>query len=158
MPAVVESSQFLAYRPQEGHSSTANGTKNTLSNGHVHDEFLRLEGPQQDILLLHGPRKKYSLERGQDIPDLQRDDEVLIQVLAIGLNPVDWKGADYGFTQPRYPWVNGRDFAGIVVKAARNGGRVKHGDIVFGPSTDYRDVRKAAYQEVSLHCRRAAIC
>ena len=25
--------------------------------------------------------------------------------------------------------------------------RIKVGDIVFGPSTDYRDVRKAAYQE-----------
>jgi len=43
--------------------------------------------------------------------------------------------------------VNGRDFAGIVVKAPRKHSRIQQGDIVFGPSTDYRDVRKAAYQE-----------
>ena len=45
------------------------------------------------------------------------------------------------------PWVNGRDFAGIVVRAPRAPSRIKIGDIVCGPSTDYRDVRKAAYQE-----------
>jgi NADPH:quinone reductase-like Zn-dependent oxidoreductase len=60
---------------------------------------------------------------------------------------VDWKGNDYGFGQPSYPWVNGRDFAGIVVKAPRKPSRIQQGDVVFGPSTDYRDVRKAAYQE-----------
>ena len=83
----------------------------------------------------------------RDIPELHGDDEILVQVLAIGLNPVDWKGADYGFGQPSYPWVNGRDFSGIVVKAPRKPSRIQLGDVVFGPSTDYRDVRKAAYQE-----------
>lgn len=111
------------------------------------DEFLRLSSPQQDVLLLHGPRQKYSLEKAKKIPELRGDDEILVQVLAIGLNPVDWKGADYGFGQPSYPWVNGRDFAGIVVKAPRKPSRIQQGDVVFGPSTDYRDVRKAAYQE-----------
>ena len=62
--------------------------------------------------------------------------------------------------------MNGRDFAGIVVKASKSPSRIKAGDVVraqfdqswvirlwltvfkvFGPSTDYRDVRKAAYQE-----------
>lgn len=54
-------------------------------NGHSHhDEFLRLESPQQDMLLLHGPRQKYSLEKAKDIPELRKDDEILVQVLAIG--------------------------------------------------------------------------
>lgn len=132
-----------------GHGSL-NGAVNGNSNG-THsphnDEFLRLDAPQQDLLLLHGPRQKYKLEKSKDIPDLQGEREILVQVLAIGLNPVDWKGADYGFSQPSYPWVNGRDFAGIVVRAPRNDSRIKQGDVVFGPSTDYRDVRKAAYQE-----------
>lgn len=138
-----------------GHS---NGHANGLSNGHANgygkadshdDQFLRLDEPQQDILLLHGPRQKYSLAKAQDIPTLRDDREILVQVLAIGLNPVDWKGADYDFGQPEYPWVNGRDFAGIVVRAPRekHSSRIRQGDIVFGPSTDYRDVRKAAYQE-----------
>lgn len=60
------------------------------------DEFLQLSQPQQDVLLLHGPGKRYSLEKQKDIPTLKTDREVLIQVLAIGLNPVDWKGPDYG--------------------------------------------------------------
>ncbi|KAK4554152.1 hypothetical protein LTR86_008679 [Recurvomyces mirabilis] len=126
-------------------SASLNGKTNGAS--HQEDEFLKLSSPQQDILLLHGPRQKYSLERSKDIPELQGDNEILVQVLAIGLNPVDWKGADYGFGQPSYPWVNGRDFAGIVVKASKSSGRVEQGDVVFGPSTDYRDIRKAAYQE-----------
>lgn len=136
-----------------------------LANGHSHatkeheDDFIRLEKPQQDLLLLHGPRQKYSLERAKDIPELREDHEILIQVLAIGLNPVDWKGADYGFSQPSYPWVNGRDFAGIVVKAPRKPSRIQQGDVVFGPSTDYRDLRKAAYQEyvVTTDCNVARV-
>ncbi|KAK4627982.1 FMNH(2)-dependent dimethylsulfone monooxygenase [Fulvia fulva] len=135
-----------------GLNGQVNGHTNGHSNGVKHaingdDEFLRLDAPQQDLLLLHGPRQKYSLEKSRGIPELQGDREILVQVLAIGLNPVDWKGADYGFSQPSYPWVNGRDFAGIVVRAPRDSSRVKQGDVVFGPSTDYRDVRKAAYQE-----------
>lgn len=124
-----------------------NSLNGTAAQTHDEDEFLRLEKPQQDLLLLHGPRQKYTLEKAKEIPELRGDDEILVQTLAIGLNPVDWKGADYGFSQPSYPWINGRDFAGIVVKAPRQNSRIKQGDVVFGPSTDYRDVRKAAYQE-----------
>lgn len=69
---------------------------NGVSTPPIKDEFIRLETPQQDVLLLHGPRQRYSLEKAHDIPELRSDREILIQVLAIGLNPVDWKGADYG--------------------------------------------------------------
>ena len=75
--------------------------------------------------------------------------------------------SDYNFGLPSFPWVNGRDFAGIVIKTGKAALRVKTGDVVWslkicsqkyfvlgltyskvlGPSTDYRDVRKAAYQE-----------
>ena len=125
----------------------------SVNYGETEDEFLRLDKAQQDVLLLHGPRQKYHLEKGTDLPELQSEDEILIQVLAIGLNPVDWKGNDYDFGQPSYPWINGRDFAGIVVRAPRRPSRVQQGDVVFGASTDYRDIRKAAYQEyiVSTH-------
>jgi dimethyl sulfone monooxygenase SfnG len=164
----------LAYRNINGANGTTNGDSDekltngsySKANGYINgntsgstnagnhrsadDEFLRLSSPQQDVLLLHGPRQKYSLEKAKDIPELRGDDEILVQVLAIGLNPVDWKGNDYGFGQPSYPWVNGRDFAGIVVKAPRKPSRVQQGDVVFGPSTDYRDVRKAAYQEYAV--------
>ena len=46
--------------------------------------------------------------------------------------------------------MNGRDFAGIVVKGPKRPSRIHTGDVVFGPSTDYRDVRKAAYQEFTI--------
>lgn len=176
MPSVLSNTPFMSLRPDHscgredkekapatnGYKSVSrtetNGYTNGLTNGHTipikqekthEDDFLRLGAPQQDLLLLHGPRQKYTLAKAQDIPTLQDDREILIQVLAIGLNPVDWKGADYGFSQPSYPWINGRDFAGIVVRPPRQkyGSRIKQGDIVFGPSTDYRDLRKAAYQE-----------
>lgn len=72
-----------------------------------------------------------------------------MQVVAIGLNPVDWKGpyarllqklrrpfahgenSDYDFGLPSFPWVNGRDFAGIVVKTGKGASRVKAGDVVL---------------------------
>ncbi|KAL8710255.1 MAG: hypothetical protein Q9220_005187 [cf. Caloplaca sp. 1 TL-2023] len=137
----------------------SNGHANGHVNGHISDiapftkghadletdgdVFQHLSKPQQDILLLHGPGQKYALQKNGHIPELRSEREVLIQVLAVGLNPVDWKGPDYNFGLPSFPWINGRDFAGLVIKAGKGVSRIK----VFGPSTDYRDVRKAAYQE-----------
>ena len=43
------------------------------------DGFQHLSKPQQDVLLLHGPRQKYSLET-TEIPDLTSDREILVQV------------------------------------------------------------------------------
>ena len=121
MPSTLSSSPFLSLKPDQecgrsaSHSTPSsqslngklsringNGTNGTngVNGAHEHDDFLRLSSPQQDLLLLHGPRQKYVLEKARDIPELTRDDEILVQVLAIGLNPVDWKGADYGFSQP----------------------------------------------------------
>ena len=45
----------------------------------------------QSQLQLHAARQAYSLEHGCQIPDLSGEDEVLLQVYAIGLNPIDWK-------------------------------------------------------------------
>jgi hypothetical protein len=115
MPSTLSSSPFLSLKPDQDcgrssvqsprehsggkHLQNGNGT-NGVNGHHEEDDFLRLSSPQQDLLLLHGPRQKYVLEKARDIPELTRDDEILVQVLAIGLNPVDWKGADYGFSQP----------------------------------------------------------
>ena len=44
------------------------------------DRFHRLPKPQQEILLLHGPRQRYSLEKARDIPELKSDQEILVQV------------------------------------------------------------------------------
>ena len=39
-------------------------------------------------------------------------------------------GSDYNFGIPSLPWVNGRDFAGVVIKTDRSVTRVKAGDVV----------------------------
>lgn len=116
---------------------------------HVHDEeeTARLLSSDQSVLLIHGPGKEYTLTRNRLIPEQKADHEILIKVLAIGLNPVDWKGPDYNFGLPSLPWINGRDLAGVVVKAHKSLRRIRVGDVVLSPSTDYRDIRKAAFQE-----------
>lgn len=49
-------------------------------NGNHDDAFQHLPKPQQDILLLHGPRQKYRLEKAREIPEIQSDREILVQV------------------------------------------------------------------------------
>lgn len=49
------------------------------------------------------------------------------------------------------PYVSGRELSGVVVKAPRaQNSRIREGDVVTIPSTDYRDLRKAAFQEYSV--------
>lgn len=90
------------------------------------------------------------------------------QVLAIGLNPIDWKAPyvntlhrrmhgtnarwprAFNFGIPSLPWINGRDLAGLVLQVPSENSRVRVGDIVLVPSTDYRDIRKAAFQEYAI--------
>jgi NADPH:quinone reductase-like Zn-dependent oxidoreductase len=58
---------------------------------------------------------------------------------------------DYNFGIPILPYVAGREFAGVVVKAPEAPeSRIKRGDVVAIPSTDYRDLRKAAFQQYSV--------
>lgn len=101
----------------------------------------------QSVLLIHGPGEEYKLTENHDVPQPKSDHEILVKVIAVGLNPVDWKGPDYNFGMPSLPWINGRDFAGVVVKASKKLRRLKVGDVILSPSTDYRDIRKAAFQE-----------
>lgn len=44
------------------------------------DRFQRLPKPQQEILVIHGPRQRYRLEKAHDIPELKTDHEILVQV------------------------------------------------------------------------------
>lgn len=47
--------------------------------------------------------------------------------------PVDNGLSDYNFGVPSFPWINGRDFAGVVVKVGKAVSRVKLGDAVSIP-------------------------
>ncbi|KAL7926784.1 GroES-like protein [Trichoderma austrokoningii] len=101
----------------------------------------------QTVLLLHGPRQAYQITNGYDVPLLVEDDETLIQTYTIGLNPIDWKAPDYNFGIATLPYIAGRELAGRVAIAPKRNSRLKEGDRVLVISTDYRDLRKAAYQE-----------
>lgn len=58
---------------------------------------------------------------------------------------------DFNFGIPTLPYIAGREFAGTVVKAPNAGNsRIKDGDVIVVPSTDYRDLRKAAFQQYSV--------
>jgi hypothetical protein len=46
---------------------------------------------KQQVLLLHAPKQKYVLTDDYAIPELKNEEELLIKVQYIGLNPIDWK-------------------------------------------------------------------
>lgn len=82
---------FDSKQPEKG--ATPNVT-NADTNGSGHrdtfygdDAFHHLPKPQQNILLLHGPRQKYSLHTTGQIPELRASREILVQVgiITIGL-------------------------------------------------------------------------
>ncbi|KAL1885679.1 hypothetical protein Plec18167_001174 [Paecilomyces lecythidis] len=131
-------------------------TDTTRSNSPID---AKLQTSKQNVLLLHAAREKYKLIEDHAIPTLIHNGEILVKVLAIGLNPIDWKAPAFNFGIPALPWINGRDFAGVVVQVSNESSRVRAGDIVLVPSTDYRDIRKAAFQEyaVATHYNAARI-
>lgn len=57
--------------------------------------------------------------------------EVLVEVRAAALNPLDWKIHDYDFMISEYPAVLGSDAAGVVVKVGEGVGNVCVGDRVY---------------------------
>ncbi|KAI5209494.1 GroES-like protein [Aureobasidium subglaciale] len=105
---------------------------------------------QQSIALLHAARERLVLTEGYPVPLPKTEDELVVKIKAIGLNPVDWKSIDYNFAIPQLPYIAGRDFAGIVVRAPTASSRLRVGDLVLSPSTDYRDIRKSAFQEYAI--------
>ncbi|KAF7867290.1 hypothetical protein EAF04_005373 [Stromatinia cepivora] len=114
----------------------------------IHNSNLNVS--HQEVLLLHGPKQRYIHATEHPIPSLNDGREMLVAVEIIGLNPIDWKAPDFGFGLPSLPCISGRDFAGKVVKPPQANSRFKSGDIVMGISTDYRDSRKAAYQQYAV--------
>ncbi|KAK5992772.1 hypothetical protein PT974_06188 [Cladobotryum mycophilum] len=106
----------------------------------------------QTVLLLHGPRQPYQTTPSFEIPRLVDDRETLIKTYTIGLNPIDWKApgalaSDFNFGIATLPYIAGRELAGKVVELPRGSSRLRRGDRTLVISTDYRDLRKAAYQE-----------
>ena len=76
------------------------------------------------------------------------DDQLLIQVKACSVNPVDFKirrGDLKMLSGKKFPKVNGSDFSGVVVKAGKNVKRFQPGDEVYG---SLNALRGGAYAEM----------
>ncbi|KAI0438923.1 quinone oxidoreductase [Xylaria telfairii] len=108
-----------------------------------------MNGPRasQTVLLLHAPKQSYQVSKDHATPRIDNGSELLIQTQVIGLNPIDWKAPDFGFGIPVLPYIAGRELVGQVVRTSGSTTRFQEGDQVIVISTDYRDLRKAAFQE-----------
>jgi len=80
----------------------------------------------------------------RDVPTPHpREHEVLVRVVAAGVNPVDWKMRER--SERRLPFVLGQDFAGVVVATGERVQRYDVGERVFGVARDH-----GAYAEFTL--------
>ncbi|KAK8105247.1 GroES-like protein [Apiospora kogelbergensis] len=101
----------------------------------------------QKAAVLRSLKQPYLVDHDCAVPKVLHEWEILVKSHVIGLNPIDWKAPDFGFGIPTLPYTGGRELAGRVIQASKSTSRVKEGDNVICISTDYRDLRKAAYQE-----------
>lgn len=78
--------------------------------------------------------------------------EILVQNKYVGLNHVDWKSKKYRFNIYSFPWVNGRESSGVVVKRGSKVDKKKFplATEVFLASTSYRDLRTSTFQEYTV--------
>ncbi len=74
----------------------------------------------------------------EDVPCPQpKEDQVLVRVLAAGVNPADWKmrsGMYRAFMQLPLPFTSGLEMAGIVEATGSSASGFKKGQAVFGPA------------------------
>ncbi|KAI4678502.1 uncharacterized protein J4E84_008758 [Alternaria hordeiaustralica] len=138
-------------------SITAASSKETISKRRKTIEQVQPKGKEetlptvQSALKLHAIRQPYNVSTDHPLPSIQHDSELLVKVQAAGLNPIDWKAPDYNFGIPTLPYISGREYSGtVLLTPTRTSSRIKKGDRVLVPSTDYRDPRKAAYQHYSI--------
>ncbi|KAJ1570050.1 hypothetical protein HK096_004208 [Nowakowskiella sp. JEL0078] len=73
-------------------------------------------------------------------------DEVVVNVKAAGLNPLDWKMAKFGFYVPAWPTVFGHSGSGVITSVGENVKNHKIGDRVFFQG-GMAAARNSAFQE-----------
>ena len=110
--------------------------------------------------------------RYEEIPQPEiEDDEVLVEVHAASVNPVDWKqrkGNHKFFLKARFPIVPGYDISGRIIKCGSEVTKFKDGDQVFcrltkrfgGAFAEYATARESALSlkpENMDHIHAAAI-
>jgi hypothetical protein len=102
-------------------------------------EFVKDEKPlwKDDVQTIRRNRALVIASKGtygfteDKFPELVHEKEVMISNRATGLNPIDYKSVDYNFCLPEFPWVTGREMAGIVEVVGSEVTEFKVGDHVW---------------------------
>jgi NADPH:quinone reductase-like Zn-dependent oxidoreductase len=96
-----------------------------------------------------GPENLCSEEVTEPVPAI---DEVLIQVRAASVNPVDAKirSGEFPRFRPQLPAILGRDISGVVVDVGKEVSGVAKGDTVFG----MLDYDRGAYAQYAVASAR----
>lgn len=87
--------------------------------------------PSTQNALMVTPDRSYRLEQNFPVPQELGKDEVMIRTRAVGLNHIDWKSVESNSCLPDFPWVMGREMAGVVEKVGPDVSRMKAGDAVW---------------------------
>lgn len=74
---------------------------------------------------------RYEVLESCQFPSLNHESEVIIRTRAVGLNPIDYKSMDFNFCLPEFPWITGREMAGIVENVGSNVVNLKVGQRVW---------------------------
>ena len=77
-----------------------------------------------------------------------KDNEVLIKVRSVGVNPIDSFVRAGSFSPQPFPYIPGMDFAGTVEQVGSKVTAVKEGDRVYGSTTDGMNNAYAEYVAV----------
>lgn len=94
-----------------------------------------------------GDSKQLKFESSVPIPQLD-DNQVIVEVKAVGVNPIDPYVRNGGFGPQPFPYIPGMDFAGNVKAVGKNVTAVKQGDRVYGSTTKEMNNAYAEYVAV----------
>lgn len=101
---------------------------------------------EQKALFLSGPKGRF-VTRNTTVPSPGAG-EILVEIHATALNPVDWKIKAYNFLIEEYPAILGTDAAGIVKAVGKGVKNFKVGDRVLHQG--YFDNRHATFQQYTV--------
>ncbi|KAF9026047.1 GroES-like protein [Hymenopellis radicata] len=91
-----------------------------------------MSSPQQNALIVPSLRAPFELAQ-RAVPSPGPGD-VLIKIMAVALNPMDWLKAEHDFLIDEYPQVLGHDIAGVIEQLGEGIEGFKKGDRVFTQS------------------------
>ncbi|KAG6917713.1 hypothetical protein DXG01_001364 [Tephrocybe rancida] len=108
--------------------------------------MMRMSGDTQKALLLESKQGKFIV--GSRLIPTPGPGQLLVKVLAVGLNPSDWKLQKYGFFIKEYPAILGSDIAGEVEAIGEGVTSFSKGDRVFFQASFASDF--AGFQQYTL--------